>query len=138
MFSLRTLAASYYRVMLAQSFSKNFGLYGERCGTLSIIVSSKEECTRMQTNLKSLCLPEYSNPPIHGAKIVDEILGDEELTKEWKEEVSQMSKRLKVVRRQFVDKLKEVGSKHDWSHVINQVGMFAYTGLKPEMVTRIK
>lgn len=92
----------------------------------------------MQTNLKSLCLPEYSNPPIHGAKIVDEILGDEELTKEWKEEVSQMSKRLKVVRRQFVDKLKEVGSKHDWSHVINQVGMFAYTGLKPEMVTRIK
>ena len=119
MFSLRTLAASYYRVMLAQSFSKNFGLYGERCGTLSIIVSSKEECTRMQTNLKKLCLPEYSNPPIHGAKIVDEILGDEELSKEWKAEVSMMSERLRVCRRQFVDKLKEHGSKHDWSHVSN-------------------
>lgn len=138
MYSLRTLAGSYYRVMLAQSFSKNFGLYGERCGTLSIITSSKEERVRMQTQMKTLCLPEYSNPPIHGARIVDEILGDEQLTKEWRAELKGIANRCRDVRKVFVDKLIEKGSTHDWSHVINQIGMFAYTGLTEEMVMHIR
>lgn len=73
--------------MLAQSFSKNFGLYGERTGLLSMVCKDHAEQIKTQTLLKDTCLPEYSNPPIHGARIVDLILGDEQLTAEWRVEV---------------------------------------------------
>lgn len=117
--SLKTLSKMYMRVMLAQSFSKNFGLYGERTGTLSIITSSAEEKSVIQTRFKETCLPVYSNPPIHGARIVDLILSDEELTNEWQSEVRGMAKRLRDLRIQIVQKLKDLGSTHDWSHITN-------------------
>lgn len=124
--------------MLAQSFSKNFGLYGERTGTLSIVCSSTEEKAVIQSRFKETCLPIYSNPPIHGARIVDLILSDEELTNEWKSEVLSMANRLKNLRIDIVKKLKELGSTHDWSHITNQVGMFAFTGLTAEMVGEVR
>ena len=96
--SLKTLSERYLRVMLAQSFSKNFGLYGERTGTLSIVCQSTEEKEIMQSKFKDTCLPIYSNPPVHGAKIVDMILSDEELTNEWKAEVQSMAQRLRNLR----------------------------------------
>jgi aspartate aminotransferase len=71
----------------------------------------------------------YSNPPIHGARVVDLILGDAELTKSWHKDLVLMSGRITEMRHSLVAALKEVGSKHDWSHVTNQIGMFAYTGL---------
>jgi len=71
----------------------------------------------------------YSNPPIHGARIVDCILGDDELTASWHGELVTMSSRMKVMRAAMVKNLTELGSEHDWSHVISQIGMFAYTGL---------
>lgn len=88
--------------------------------------------------MKTLCLPEYSNPPIHGARIVDEILDNPVLEPMWRKELSQMAARLRGLRTKFVDKLKESGSTHDWSHILKQIGMFAYTGLTPEMVNRVK
>lgn len=117
--SLKELSKQYNRVMLAQSFSKNFGLYGERTGTLSIVCESKEEKEIIQTKFKEACLPVYSNPPVHGARIVDLILGDEELTKLWQSEVIGMATRLRQLRIDIVQKLKELGSVHDWSHVTN-------------------
>lgn len=92
------MAASYVRCQLAQSFSKNFGLYGERVGTLSIVCSNSEEKAIIQTKFKEACLPIYSNPPIHGARIVDIILGDKELTAEWEGEVKHMAQRLRQLR----------------------------------------
>lgn len=85
-----------------------------------------------------MCLPEYSNPPIHGARIVNEILSSEELTREWKEELKQMSERLKNIRNLVVERLRELGSTHSWCHIEKQIGMFAYTGLKAEMVEELK
>jgi aspartate aminotransferase len=136
-YSLKLFAKKYLRVMLAQSFSKNFGLYGERTGCLSLICTSPEERDIVQTRLKETCLPEYSNPPVHGARIVDTILGDEELTALWKAEVLNMSQRLRELRVQIVLRLKALGSVHDWSHITKQIGMFAYTGLTPEMVKEV-
>ena len=135
--NLKLFAKKYLRVMLAQSFSKNFGLYGERTGCLSLICTSPEERDIVQTRLKETCLPEYSNPPVHGARIVDTILGDEELTALWKAEVLNMSQRLRELRVQIVLRLKALGSVHDWSHITKQIGMFAYTGLTPEMVKEV-
>jgi aspartate aminotransferase len=84
---LRHLAENYTRVMLAQSFSKNFGLYGERTGVLSMVCADEAEKVKVQSLLKDKILPLYANPPIHGARIVTHILEDEELTKEWHAEL---------------------------------------------------
>lgn len=96
--SLKTLASRYVRCQLAQSFSKNFGLYGERTGTLSIVCTNTEEKNIIQTKFKEACLPVYSNPPIHGARIVDLILSNKELTEQWEGEVKFMSNRLRQLR----------------------------------------
>jgi aspartate aminotransferase len=127
--SLRYFAENYSRIMVSQSFSKNFGLYGERTGCLSMLCKDHDEQLKVQTLLKDTCLPLYSNPPIHGARIADTIMSDEELTAEWKEEVRAINARLKNNRRMLVDKLKALGSKHNWDHIVSQVGMFAYTGI---------
>ena len=136
--SLRYFAENYPRVMVAQSFSKNFGLYGERTGCLSMICKDHEEQLKVQTLLKDTCLPEYSNPPIHGARIVDTILGDEQLTQEWHAEVKEMSHRLKKNRSEMVEKLKALGSVHNWDHITQQIGMFAYTGVTSAMTEEMK
>lgn len=69
--------------MLCQSFAKNFGLYGERAGGVSLVTSSAAEKEIVMSRLKSVARPIYSNPPIHGARLIDIVLGDKELTKEW-------------------------------------------------------
>jgi len=74
----------------------------------------------------------YSNPPIHGARIVDIILNDAELTKSWHGELELMSGRMKEMRSGLRGKLEALGSQHDWSHVTSQIGMFAYTGLNTD------
>jgi aspartate aminotransferase len=71
----------------------------------------------------------YSNPPIHGARVVDLILSDADLTKSWHDDLVLMSGRITEMRHSLVAALKEVGSTHDWTHITNQIGMFAYTGL---------
>ena len=68
--SLKLFSVQYHRVMLAQSFSKNMGLYGERCGSISLVCTNHEEKERVQTNLKHTILPFYANPPVNGARIV--------------------------------------------------------------------
>ena len=93
---------------------------------------------KVQTLLKDTCLPEYSNPPIHGARIVVKILSDETLKKEWLAEVHVMGNRLRDNRVQMQKKLKDLGNEHDWSHIVSQIGMFAYTGLTDEMVNVLR
>ena len=100
--------------MLFQSFAKNFGLYGERAGCVSVITSNQAEQEIAMTRIKSLARALYSNPPIHGARIVDIILGDKELTKMWHEDLKLMSGRIMEMRQGLVTKLKDLGSEHSW------------------------
>jgi aspartate aminotransferase len=88
--------------------------------------------------MKQIARPMYSNPPIHGARIVDEVLGNPELTASWHADLRYMSGRIDEMRTSLVEKLKSHGSEHDWSHITNQIGMFAFTGLNPEMVKEIE
>ena len=81
-------------IALAQSFAKNFGLYGERVGAFSLVCQSSEEMTRVESQLKILVRAMFSNPPIHGARIVAEILDDEQLTNVWRGEVKGMAERI--------------------------------------------
>ena len=115
-------------IVLAQSFAKNFGLYGERIGTLSVVCNSPLEKEAVLSQLKLIIRPMYSSPPIHGANIVKIVLSDEILTREYYANCREMANRIRSMREKLVQVLKSVGSTHDWSHVTEQIGMFAFTG----------
>lgn len=95
---------------LSQSFSKNFGLYGERAGCFSLVTGSESEASKVLSQVKAVARPMYSNPPIHGARIVDTILGDEQLTLSWKNDLVLMSSRIKSMRKELVSNLAHCGS----------------------------
>jgi aspartate aminotransferase len=92
--ALRYFVEQGHSIALAQSFAKNFGLYGERVGAFSLVCESAEEMKRVESQLKILVRAMFSNPPIHGARIVAEILEDEELTNVWRGEVKGMAERI--------------------------------------------
>jgi len=137
-YSIRLFAQHTDRVAVTQSFAKNFGLYGERIGSLNILCSSAEEATLVNGRIRTFARPMYSNPPIHGARIIDIILGDKTLTKMWHDDLVLMSSRMKQMRTGLVQNLKDAGSKLDWSHITNQIGMFAYTGMSEEQVMDLR
>jgi len=119
---------------VAQSFSKNFGLYGERVGALTLITGSAAESSAVLSNVNLVIRPMYSNPNLFGARVVETILGNADLRNMWLGEVKTMADRIIQMRSALRDGLKNAGSTRDWSHITNQIGMFAYTGLTPEQV----
>ncbi|XP_048402914.1 aspartate aminotransferase, mitochondrial isoform X1 [Stegostoma tigrinum] len=124
-------------IILSQSYAKNMGLYGERVGGFTVICSDPDEAKRVESQLKILIRPMYSNPPINGARIATAIMNTPELRKEWLEEVKGMANRIISMREQLVSNLKKEGSIHNWQHVTDQIGMFCFSGLKPEQVERL-
>nr|XP_023025465.1 aspartate aminotransferase, mitochondrial-like [Leptinotarsa decemlineata] len=136
-FAVRHFSKNNLKFAVAQSYSKNLGLYGERTGTLTVIADSQEERAKIISQLKTLIRTTYSNPPIHGARIVTEILSNSQLKKEWMAEMKGMVQRLVSIRKALRDALVKEGSKHNWDHIVKQVGMFSYTGMKPEQVDKI-
>ncbi|KAI9358901.1 pyridoxal phosphate-dependent transferase [Zopfochytrium polystomum] len=138
-FAVRHFVATGHNILLAQSFAKNIGLYGERVGLFSIVVSDKEEAKRVDSQIKILVRPMYSNPPLSGPRIVKEILSDATLRAQWHTEVKLMADRIITMRAELRNHLeKTYGSKLNWSHITSQIGMFCYTGLTPEQVDRLK
>lgn len=91
----------------------------------------------MDSQLKILVRPLYSNPPVHGARIASEVLNNEELRKQWLGEVSGMAGRIIKMRALLKENLEQLGSKRDWSHITSQIGMFAYTGLTPDQMDKL-
>jgi len=126
-----------HNVGISQSFAKNFGLYGERVGALSFLTEDAKQAEAVESQLKILVRPQYSNPPITGARIVATVLGDPALNQQWRKEVKIMADRIIGMRQKLVSNLKTAGSTRNWSHITNQIGMFCYTGLTPEQVDRL-
>jgi aspartate aminotransferase len=91
----------------------------------------------VDSQVKILVRPLYSNPPVHGARIASEILNDKALNKQWLGEVKGMADRIITMRALLKKELENLGSKHDWSHITSQIGMFAYTGLNPEQMDKL-
>ncbi|XP_010665799.1 aspartate aminotransferase, chloroplastic [Beta vulgaris subsp. vulgaris] len=128
--SMRLFASRGMELLVAQSYSKNLGLYAERIGAINVVCSSADAATRVKSQLKRLARPMYSNPPVHGAKIVANVVGNPDLFNEWKEEMEMMAGRIKSVRQKLYDNLisKDKSGK-DWSYILKQIGMFSFTGL---------
>jgi aspartate aminotransferase len=131
--ALRSFVADGHSLLLAQSFAKNFGLYGERVGSLSVACKDKEECGRVLSQIKRIIRPMYSSPPIHGALIVNEVLSDEALSKQYYKECTQMADRILKMRSLLREAIEAQGSEHNWERITDQIGMFAFTGMTGKM-----
>ncbi|QBM86507.1 aspartate aminotransferase [Metschnikowia aff. pulcherrima] len=121
---------------LCQSFAKNMGLYGERTGSISIVTESSHQLGAIESQLKKLIRPMYSNPPIHGSRIVETIFSDENLLQEWLKDLDSVVGRLNVVRDKLYQKLDKTN--YNWDHLLKQRGMFIYTGLSAEQVIELR
>ncbi|ORY28059.1 pyridoxal phosphate-dependent transferase [Naematelia encephala] len=136
-FAVRYFVEQGHQILLCQSFAKNLGLYGERVGAISFVCADKEEKARVDSQLKIIIRPLYSNPPIHGARLVHTILDTPELYKEWLVEVKGMADRIISMREKLYNKLVELKTPGEWGHIKSQIGMFSFTGLKPEQVDKL-
>ena len=123
--------------LLANSYSKNFSLYGERVGALSVVAADRQEADRLRSQLKHTIRANYSSPPIYGARLVAGVLGSVELRALWEQELGQMRTRIHEMRRALVAKLVVLGAP-DFSFIERQSGMFSYSGLSPEQVDRLR
>ncbi|UPR03400.1 aspartate aminotransferase [Chloropicon primus] len=133
-FAVRMFADAGLEMLVSQSYAKNLGLYGERVGALHCVAKDADNAKRALSQLKRLARALYSNPPTAGARIVAEVVGDDELFAEWKSEMAGMAGRIKDVRGQLVDCLKTMDSSRSWDFITEQIGMFSYTGMTPAQV----
>ena len=136
--AVRLFAQSGMSFFVSSSFSKSFSLYGERVGALSIVTQSKDESTRVLSQLKRVIRTNYSNPPTHGAAIAAAVLNSSELRKLWEDELAEMRDRIKAMRHGLVEKLAAAGVKQDFAFIEAQRGMFSYSGLSAEQVERLQ
>jgi aspartate/tyrosine/aromatic aminotransferase len=135
---VRLFAEQGLELMICSSFSKNFGLYNERVGALTLLAPNADAGAKALSQLKVTIRSNYSNPPSHGGAIVTTVLSDAELSALWLREVNAMRDRIAGMRKLFVDTLKQKGVKQDFGFITQQKGMFSFAGISPEQVDRLK
>jgi len=123
---------------VSTSFSKSFSLYGERVGALSVACGSKEDASRVLSQLKIVIRTNYSNPPTHGAQVVATVLNTTALRAMWEEELAGMRARIKQMRVALQQKLKAAGVAQDMDFITRQKGMFSYSGLNQAQMQRLR
>ncbi|KAI0067677.1 hypothetical protein BV25DRAFT_849236 [Artomyces pyxidatus] len=129
-FAVRHFVSEGHQIALSQSFAKNMGLYGERTGAFSLVTKDPEENARVESQLKIVVRPMYSNPPLNGARIANAILSTPELYTEWEAEVKGMADRIISMRDRLYNELTHTHkTPGEWGHIKSQIGMFSFTGL---------
>lgn len=116
-------------MVIAQSFAKTMGLYGERTGALHFVCNNKEDAGRVLSQFKIIIRQNYSSPPKHGARIAGMILTQPALRAQWFEELIAVTKRINEMRVALRAAIEKIGVPGDWSHITTQIGMFSFTGL---------
>ncbi len=135
---LRSLCGAAKEMLVCTSYSKNFGLYNERIGALTLLAASAGDAATALSQLKLRIRTNYSNPPAHGAAIVATILGDEQLRGQWLTELQQMRDRINGMRKLFVQTLAAKGVDRDFSFIERQRGMFSFSGLNRQQVDALR
>jgi aromatic-amino-acid transaminase len=133
-YAARLFAESVSPLFLSSSFSKSFSLYGERVGALSVVTASSDEAARVLSNVKRIVRTIYSNPPTHGSQIVATVLSNPQLRALWDRELGAMRDRIKAMRKRLVDSIHARVPDANFGFVLQQRGMFSYTGLTREQV----
>jgi len=124
-------------LVVTQSFAKNMGLYGERVGAVSFICANDKEAANVDSQVKIVVRPMYSNPPVYGARLASIVMNDATLNAQWRDDLKVMSGRISAMRKALVEGLKREGSTRNWSHITSQIGMFCFTGLTPEQCDKL-
>ena len=137
-FAVRHLARRVPEMIVTNSCSKNFGLYRDRVGTLSIVAADAESRATVNSQVNNVVRTIYSVPPDHGAVVVSLILNDPELKAAWRLELAAMRARLLEMRVLLNDALRARAPDHDFSHLVRATGMFCFLGVNPEQVARLK
>jgi len=135
---LRELLQRNRELLVCSSFSKNFGLYGERVGALTVVAASAEAAERALSQVRISIRTNYSNPPTHGAAIVAMVLGDQALRKQWEQELAAMRDRIHQMRQLFVETMRRKSPQHDFSFLETQKGMFSFSGLTNMQVDELR
>ncbi len=135
---LRRFTAACPVVLASTSFSKSLSLYGERAGALSVVTENADQAARTLSHLKRVIRTNYSNPPTHGVQAATLVLTTPDLRALWELELGQMRDRIKLMRRQLVEKIREIRADFDFSFVVDQRGLFSYSGLSRDQVRRLR
>jgi len=135
---IRNFVAAGHEAIVCNSFSKNFGLYGERVGGITAVSKTKEASVAVQSQIKLMIRTMYSNPPLHGASIVDTILKDSDLRANWIAELSEVRERIIQLRSDFVSQLTERLPNQDFNYINLQRGMFSFSGLTKAQVEQLQ
>jgi aspartate/tyrosine/aromatic aminotransferase len=125
-------------MLVASSYSKNFGLYNERVGALTLVAPDGKQAEAALSHIKRVARANYSNPPAHGGAIVATVLNDPQLRRQWEAEVAGMRDRINTMRHLFVETLQEKGVDRDFSFIARQRGMFSFSGLNADQVKALR
>jgi len=140
--AVRYFISQGFELCIAQSYAKNFGLYGERAGCFHFVTAPSADAettiSRIGSQLAILQRSEISNPPAYGARIASTVLNDKALFAEWEDNLREMSGRIIKMRKELRTKLEAMGTPGTWNHITDQIGMFSYTGLTEKQVLKIR
>jgi len=123
---------------ICMSFAKNMGLYGERVGLTAIVTKSEESKRTVFSLLQNAQRQTVSNPPVYGARIAATVLSNSETMNQWQQDLVTMSSRIRSMRKRLYDGLVRLETPGDWSHIVNQTGMFGYTGISKAQIERLE
>lgn len=137
-FPIRHFVESGGEALICNSFSKNFGLYAERVGGITAVTHDADSAAAMLSQIKLTIRTMYSNPPLHGGKIVETVLGDAGLRSKWESELAEIRNRILELRTQLVNTMQDLAPSHDFQYINKQRGMFSYSGIQPEQVKRLR
>ncbi len=121
-----------FEVCISQSYAKNFGLYGQRVGCLVIVMNDASKTDAVRSQVNKIVRAIYSTPPAYGARIAALVMNDPQFFNEWKVQLKGMSDRIIKMRQMLFDALQRHQTPGTWNHIIDQIGMFSYTGLTPK------
>ena len=137
-YAIRAIASAGLPALVSNSFSKIFSLYGERVGGLSVLCEDAEAAGRVLGQLKATVRRNYSSPPNFGAQVVAAVLNDEALKSSWLAEVEEMRTRILAMRQELVKVLSTEMPERNFDYLLNQRGMFSYTGLSAAQVDQLR
>ncbi|XP_063818351.1 aspartate aminotransferase, cytoplasmic [Pseudophryne corroboree] len=132
--AVRYFVSQGFELFCAQSFSKNFGLYNERVGNLTVVSRDGDSVERVLSQMEKIVRTTWSNPPSQGARIVATTLNTPELFDEWRDNVKTMAERVLLMRAELKSRLEVLNTPGTWKHIVEQIGMFSFTGLNPKQV----
>ncbi len=130
--AVRLFAESGQEFLVASSFSKSFSLYGERVGAITFVTAGADDAARVHALAKRLIRVNYSNPPTHGAALVEAVLTTPALRAEWEAELAEMRERIQQMRVRMADSLQQRHPQRGFDAIKRQRGMFSYSGITAE------